>query len=198
MDLESTDRDKFDDGQEVFGVTYCPGGDLSCGYGDLPRSSDSGYVGSTLPAWVKAPGNHPLVAAFPIPEIDVVPSSFHVQVVTTVTTDHVITSGTEESYSTSTTEGTSTSVADTVTWNEWQEVSKSLSQKLPSSVLQETSLSSNGQTTNGLGTKIGKFLGGSSKIIAGTLVGTAGVTGCGTIIVWVQFLVVLLALESAS
>ena len=34
-------HDKFDDGQELFGVTYCPGGDLSCGYGDLPRSSDS-------------------------------------------------------------------------------------------------------------------------------------------------------------
>ena len=45
MDLESSDRDQFDDGQELFGMTYCPGGDLSCGYGDLPRSSDSGYVG---------------------------------------------------------------------------------------------------------------------------------------------------------
>jgi len=51
MDLESSDHDKFDDGQELFGVTYCPGGDLSCNYGDLPRSSDSGYVGATMPAW---------------------------------------------------------------------------------------------------------------------------------------------------
>ena len=50
MDLECTDRDKFDDGQELFGVTYCPGGDLSCGYGDLPRSSDSGYVGAAMPS----------------------------------------------------------------------------------------------------------------------------------------------------
>ena len=94
-------------------MTYCPGGDLSCGYGDLPRSSDSGYVGAALPAWVKAPGNHPLVAAFPKPEIDVVPSSFHVQTVTTITTDHVISSGTESTYSTAKTEGTSTSIADT-------------------------------------------------------------------------------------
>ena len=109
MDLESTDRDKFDDGQELFGVTYCPGGDLSCGYGDLPRSSDSGYVGATMPSWVKAPGNHPLVAAFPVPEVDVVESSLHVQTVTTVTTDHTIGSGTEKSYSTAKTEGTSTS-----------------------------------------------------------------------------------------
>ncbi len=34
---ESTDNDKFDDGQELFGITYCTGGDLSCGYGDYPR-----------------------------------------------------------------------------------------------------------------------------------------------------------------
>ena len=85
MDLESSDRDKFDDGQELFGVTYCPGGDLSCGYGDLPRSSDSGYVGAAMPSWVKPPGNHPLVAAFPVPEVDVVESSLHVQTVTQVT-----------------------------------------------------------------------------------------------------------------
>ncbi|MCX7671698.1 MAG: hypothetical protein N2439_16715, partial [Anaerolineae bacterium] len=99
MDLESSDRDKFDDGQELFGVTYCPGGDLSCGYGDLPRAQDSGYVGAVMPAWVKAPGNHPLAAAFPVPEVDVVPSSLRGVTVTTVTTDHTIASGTERSYS---------------------------------------------------------------------------------------------------
>ena len=33
MDLESTDRDRYDDGQEVFGVTYCPGSGSACGYG---------------------------------------------------------------------------------------------------------------------------------------------------------------------
>ena len=125
MDLESTDLDKFDDGQELFGVTACPGGDLNCGYGDLPRSSDSGYVGATMPSWVKAPGNHPLVAAFPKPEIDVVNSSFHVQTVTVVTTDHVISSGSEKSYSTAKTEGTNTSVANTTTWNDWEETSVS-------------------------------------------------------------------------
>ena len=130
MDRESTDFDKFDDGQELFGVTYCPGGDLNCGYGDLPRSSDSGYVGATMPSWVEAPGNHPLVAAFPVPEIDVVESSLHVETVTTVTTDHTITEGTERSYSTAKTEGTSTSVANTVTWNEWQEVSESWQERV--------------------------------------------------------------------
>lgn len=123
MDLESTDRDKFDDGQEVFGVTYCPGGDYSCGYGDLPRSSDAGYVGQTMPSWVKAPGNHPFVAAFPIPEIKVTVSSIVVEAVTEITTDHVIADGTEVMYSTAQTQGTGTSTSQTETWNNWTEVS---------------------------------------------------------------------------
>ncbi|MGA9349578.1 MAG: hypothetical protein WBW48_12365, partial [Anaerolineae bacterium] len=124
MDLESTDMDKFDDGQELFGVTYCPGGDLNCGYGDLPRSQDSGYVGSVMPGWVQAPGNHPAVAAFPVPEIDVVPSSLVMQAVTVVTTDRRVEQNEQHSYSTAKTEGTSTSLANTVTWNEWEEISK--------------------------------------------------------------------------
>ncbi len=124
MDWESTDHDKFDDGQELFGVTYCPGGDNNCGYGDLPRSSDAGYVGANMPAWVKAPGNHPLVAAFPVPEIDVVESSFHVETATVVTTDHTITKGTEKTYSTTKTKGTSTATTNTRTWNNWQEMTE--------------------------------------------------------------------------
>ncbi len=123
MNRESTDRDKFDDGQELFGNTYCPGSGGFCGYGALPRNEDWGIIFAEMPSWVKAPGNHPLVAAFPIPEIDVVESSLYVETVTQVTTDHTIGSGTQRSYSTAKTEGTSTSVADTVTWNEWQEVS---------------------------------------------------------------------------
>jgi hypothetical protein len=124
MNLESTDRDKFDDGQELFGATNCPGGDASCAWGDLPRSADTGFVGASMPSWVKAPGQHPLVAAYPVPEVDVVQSSFHVQTVTVVTTDHTIASGTERTYSTAQTKGTSTSVTDTVTWNNWQETRK--------------------------------------------------------------------------
>ncbi|MCB0186906.1 MAG: hypothetical protein KDE31_21715, partial [Caldilineaceae bacterium] len=76
------------------------------------------------PSWVKAPGNHPLVAAFPAPEVDVVESSLKVETVTVVTTDHVISEGTEKSYSTAKTEGTSNSLANTQTWNEWEEVSE--------------------------------------------------------------------------
>jgi len=121
MDLESTDRDKFDDGQEVFGVTYCPGGDFSCGYGDLPRSSDAGYVGQVMPSWVKAPGNHPFVAAFPLPTVAIEQSSIHIETVTVITTDHIISTGTEAIYSTAKTKGTNTSLSNTITWNEWQE-----------------------------------------------------------------------------
>ena len=125
---ESTDLDKFDDGQELFGTTYCPGSGGYCGYGVRPRNEDWGTITAQMPSWVKAPGNHPLVAAYPMPEIDVAESSFHVQTVTIVTTDHVISSGTEKSYSTAKTEGTSTGVANTVNWNEWEEVSDARTQ----------------------------------------------------------------------
>jgi len=124
MNRESTDWDKFDDGQELFGRTYCPGSGGYCGYGSLPRDWDWGVILAEMPPWVKAPGNHPLVAAYPVPEINVVESSLHVETVTVVTTDHTISEGTERSYSTAKLEGTSTSVADTVTWNDWQEVSR--------------------------------------------------------------------------
>ena len=116
MNRESTDRDKFDDGQELFGITRWD-------WGALPRAEDTGYIFAEMPAWVKTPGDHPLVAAFPVPEIDVVESSLHVEAVTTVTTDHTIGEGTERSYSTAKMEGTSTGTEDTITWNEWQEIS---------------------------------------------------------------------------
>ncbi|MEM7532139.1 MAG: CARDB domain-containing protein [Chloroflexota bacterium] len=119
---ESTDRDKFDDGQELFGITYCQGNGGYCSYGALPRNEDWGVIFAEMPAWVRAPGNHPLVAAYPVPEVDIVPSSFRVETVTEVTTENAIAKGTERSYSTSKTEGTSTSVANTTTWNDWQEV----------------------------------------------------------------------------
>ncbi|MGB5051468.1 MAG: CARDB domain-containing protein [Caldilineaceae bacterium] len=124
MNAESTDRDKFDDGQELFGAT-------EWGRGALPRvQDDAGYIFAEMPTWVKAPGNHPFVAAFPVPEIDVVASSLKVETVTTVTTDHVISEGTEKSYSTAKTEGTSTSVANTETWNNWQETSESVQERV--------------------------------------------------------------------
>lgn len=119
---ESSDKDKFDDGQELFGVTFCPASSGSCGYGILPRAEDSEFVSANLPAWVLPPGNSPWVAAFPDPEVEVVPSSLRMTAVTTITTEKTITEGEEHTYGTSTTKGTSTSVSRTETWNRWQSV----------------------------------------------------------------------------
>jgi hypothetical protein len=125
-DLQSTDGDQFDDGQELFGITYCPGSGTGCGYGSLPPASTAAnlVLFPDMPGWVQAPGNHPLVAALPQVEIDILPSSLRVETVTTITTDQTISEGTEKSYSTAKTEGTSTSVENTTNWNEWDEVSQ--------------------------------------------------------------------------
>lgn len=112
---ESTDGDKFDDGQELFGIT-------PASWGLLPRTEDVTFIGTNMPSWVKASGNHPLVAAYPEPQIDVVQSSFVMKAVTTVTTEKTVSDNTEYSYSTAQTEGASSSIADTVTWNDWSEV----------------------------------------------------------------------------
>ncbi len=177
MNRESTDRDKFDDGQELFGNTYCPGSGGYCGYGALPRNEDWGVIFAEMPSWVEAPGNHPLVAAFPVPEIDVVQSSLHVETVTTVTTDHTIGSGTERSYSTAKTEGTSTSVANTETWNEWQEVSEAISQRVSGAQLLTASTEAF-LASQDFWNRAGRFVGGVSKAVLG--VGAfAGGTLCG-------------------
>jgi len=120
---ESSDLDKFDDGQELFGVTFCPGANGPCGYGILPRAEDVAWVSANLPAWVKSPGDSPFVAAFPEPEVEVVPSSIKMTQVTVITNTKGTTEGTEKTYGTSSTKGTSTSIANQITWNSWQEVS---------------------------------------------------------------------------
>lgn len=173
---ESTDRDKFDDGQELFGITYCTGQGGFCSYGPLPRNEDWGIIFAEMPSWVKAPGNHPLVAAFPVPEIDVVASSLKVETVTTITTDNVITEGTEKSYSTAKTEGTSTSVANTETWNEWQETSIATMQEIQATRLNPEFSGNGGQiSAAGAGWDVAKFAGaaGLALCVVATLGGCA-------------------------
>lgn len=123
---ESTDFDKFDDGQEFFGITFCPGGETSCNYGSYPRVEYANWIGQRIPGWVEAPGDNLFVAAFPVPEISVVPGSWTVERVTTITTSEGQMAETTHTYETSMTEGQSSSIANTVTWNEWEEVSESL------------------------------------------------------------------------
>lgn len=77
---------------------------------------------------MERPGNHPFAAAFPIPEIDIADNSLKVEAVTTIEAGHTIASGTQRSYSTTTTEGTSDSVANSTTWNEWEESSEAYEQ----------------------------------------------------------------------
>lgn len=120
---ESTPRDKFDDGQKLFGITNCPGSGGGCGYGALPRVVDWGVIFAEMPSWVKAPYDGPFVAAFPDPDVAVVPSSFVMTAKTTITTDHTTTSGEAKTYGTSDTKGVIDSRADTETWNQWNEVS---------------------------------------------------------------------------
>lgn len=125
---ESTDFDKFDDGQELFGVTRS-------GYGDYPRAVDSDYIPSEMPRWVLPPGDSPFVAAFPIPEVHVLPDpdtgkTWHVERVTTITTSQGEMVEKTNSYETSVMRGESTSIANTVTWNEWEEVSQAIERPL--------------------------------------------------------------------
>ena len=120
---ESTDRDKFDDGQELFGVTHCPGSGGYCGWGALPRDQDWGVIFAEMPSWVNAPGNSPFVAAYPIPEVEVVEGSWNVERVVVITTEKGEMTQHTNTYETSEMKGTSSSVADTVTWNDWQETS---------------------------------------------------------------------------
>ncbi|MFZ4848507.1 MAG: CARDB domain-containing protein [Caldilinea sp.] len=129
MNIESTDRDRYDDGQELYGTTYCPGSGNACGYGQLPSANHDGILlFPQMPAWVTAPGNHPLVAAFPKIEINIVANpdgkTFQVRLATVITTDERHEEGETKSYSTTKTEGTSTSNADTESWENWQEISR--------------------------------------------------------------------------
>jgi hypothetical protein len=164
---ESSDLDKFDDGQELFGVTNCPGSSGACGYGILPRAEDAAYVSANLPAWVKAPGNSPFVAAFPEPEVEIIPSSIIITQKTEITNTKGTSTGTEKSYGTSTTKGTSSSIANTETWNSWQEVSDSTSHTLNDASSQDFL----GNLANGISniaTQTSIIVGGCVRGISGT------------------------------
>jgi hypothetical protein len=174
VNRESSDLDKYDDGQEFFGATYCPGGAGSCGYGALPRTVDL-YLGSNMPNFVRAPGNSPWVAAFPDPMVTMVDGSLSVESVTTITTDHTIGEGESHGYATSTTKGTSTSNVDLETWNDWQEVEDESGQALRVYLNPQFNLSP--MAPQGL-TSYLKIGGGTLALVGGAaFVGCAIITG---------------------
>ncbi len=125
----STSHDRYSDGQKLFGTMYCPGGSVGCGYGPL----------ADLPAWVKAPYDSPYVAAFPNIDVSVDPHSWHMQRVTVITTQKGQMTQAQHTYQTSVTHGESTSLANTATWNNWQEVSQAIETPLGSSPTARTS-----------------------------------------------------------
>ena len=123
---ETTDLDKFDDGQELFGTTFCPGGTASCNYGSYPRIEYWNHIKASMPTWVQPPGDNLFVAAFPEPEVSVVPGSWTVERVTTITTAEGTMAETSNSYATTVMEGQGSSIADSVNWNNWEEVSQAV------------------------------------------------------------------------
>jgi hypothetical protein len=120
---ENTDGDKFDDGQELFGRTFCPGGDTTGGYGIYPRTQDVSFITCIMPSWIRPPGDSPFVAAYPVIDFLVDPATIEVMTKEIRTIERTITQGEEISTGFAETEGNSTTVGtvDTNTRNTWQE-----------------------------------------------------------------------------
>ncbi len=114
---ESTDGDKFDDGQEFFGITIYPS------YGALPRPEDD-FITANMPGWVDPPGNNIFVSAHPLVSINILQDTIDIQLVTEVTAGETHQQGETFTYGTACTQGTSESVGktETHTTNWWQEV----------------------------------------------------------------------------
>ncbi len=122
-DSENTDGDKFDDGQELFGITFCPGGTASCGWGNFPRTQDYSFITSGMPSWIRPPGDSPFVAAYPVIDFLVDPATIEVTTKEIRTIERTITQGEEISTGFAETQGNSTTVGtvDTNTHSTWQE-----------------------------------------------------------------------------
>jgi len=120
INRESTDGDKFDDGQEFFGITKYPG------YGALPRPEDT-FITANMPGWVDPPGNSPFVAAYPLIDILVDQSSILIELVTEIVAGESHSVGESYSSATSNTSGTSTGVGrgESHAYNGWQEMGNS-------------------------------------------------------------------------
>jgi hypothetical protein len=69
---ESTDHDRYDDGQEFWGITQP-------GRGALPRAVDSDFLLGEMPAFVDPPGTSPLCAAYPEIKVRVVGDTIRVK-----------------------------------------------------------------------------------------------------------------------
>lgn len=122
-DSENTDGDKFDDGQEFFGTTFCLPGQPDCGYGLYPRNQDFNFITNGMPSWIRPPGDSPFVAAYPVIDFLVDPATIEVTTKEIHTIERTITQGEEISSGFAETQGNSTTVGtvDTNTHSTWQE-----------------------------------------------------------------------------
>ena len=120
MNRESTDGDKFDDGQELFGITKYPN------YGALPRPEDT-FITSSMPGWVDPPGNSPVVAAYPVISFKVFAPSIEITLVSEIIAGETHGSGETFGYLTTQTDGTNMGVgkAESHVYSDWQEIGNS-------------------------------------------------------------------------
>ncbi|MCA9330601.1 M23 family metallopeptidase, partial [Candidatus Saccharibacteria bacterium] len=114
---------KFDDGQEFFGTTYCPGDPPNPCWGLYPRTQDYSFITNDMPSWVRPPGDSPFVAAYPVIDFLVDYVTVHVVAKEIYTVERTITQGEEISTGFAETTGQSTTVGtiDTNTHSTWQE-----------------------------------------------------------------------------
>lgn len=188
---ESSDLDKFDDGQEIFGITYCPGAPTNCGYGSLPAGEYWNYIKASMPNWVLPPGDSPFVTAFPQPEISVQPGSWRVDRVTTVTTQQGTMSQASKTFGSESRRGQNTGVADQRSWNGWEELSTSIdrpmgaaarpySEPYAPSALTKKSTTFKSVQKQGLGVSVGDVVG--ADLSSGQGIGQAvGAVGAGVL-----------------
>lgn len=122
INRESTDGDKFDDGQEFFGST-------KPNYGNYPRTVDSDFITSNMPGWVDAPGNSPFVAAYPDITVSIADQSFVIELISESVIGQARTVGETFNYGTTRTEGSAISVGkqESHTYSEWQEIGNTTS-----------------------------------------------------------------------
>ncbi|MFN5929598.1 MAG: hypothetical protein ACK45X_15930, partial [Roseiflexaceae bacterium] len=101
----STDLDKYNDGMELFGS-------------DVKTKA-------LMPSFVRNPGRHPMVAAFPKPVITIVDNSIQVTLKTTVMSNGSAVTTTSRTYASQHNNTVETERTDDATWSDWLRVDTS-------------------------------------------------------------------------
>ncbi|MBN1919569.1 MAG: hypothetical protein JW889_16865 [Verrucomicrobia bacterium] len=114
---ESTDGDKYDDGQEFWGITQI-------GRGALPRSVDSDFFTSSMPNFVDPPGLSTFVAAFPKIRITVYGDSISVTPCQTITSGEKHITTQENIYECNTVQESETTSSTSMSVNEFVEMKR--------------------------------------------------------------------------